>query len=156
MTDHDPVSAMRRGIDAVRKQDYLKGLTLLTEAYANRREIPGPDGLSYYALCVALVEKKYKPAIDLCNKAIEMQFYHSEHYVNLAKVYLAADHRRKALSTIEKGLKVLPGDESLLGLQSDLGQRRKPPIPFLPRTNPLNVALGRARHARETASKRKK
>lgn len=156
MTDIDPNEAMRSGIEAVKKDEYLLGLSLLSEAYRRRGEMAAPDGLSYYGLCVALVQKKFKPAVDLCKKAIELQFYHGEHYANLARVYLAADHRRKALSTIQKGLKVVPDDEYLLRLRKELGVRRPPPIPFLPRNNPLNVALGRSRHAREVAAAEKK
>lgn len=151
MTELAPAEAMQRGIEAVRKEEYLLGLTLLGQAYSAGRDIPAPDGLSYYGLCVALVQKKFKPAVELCKKAIEMQFYHGEHYANLARVYVAGESRRKALTTIERGLQVVPDDDELLRLRNDLGLRRKPPIPFLSRSNPLNVAIGRARHARQVA-----
>jgi tetratricopeptide (TPR) repeat protein len=153
--DFDATEKMRRGIQAVRQEEYLLGLTLLTEAYSSRRDVPPPDGLSYYAVCVALVQRKFKPAVDLCKKAIEMQFYHAEHYANLARVYVAAENRKKALSTIEKGLKISPEDDALMKLRTELGLRRKPVIPFLPRTNALNVMLGRARHAKEIETKKK-
>lgn len=152
MTELEPTEAMRRGIEAVRKQEYLAGLTLLGEAYSAGREMPAPDGLSYYALCVALIQKKYKPAVELCKKAIEMQFYHGEHYANLARIYMAGESRKKALTTIEKGLQIIPGDDELLRLRKELGLRRKPPIPFLSRSNPLNVAIGRSQHARQVSA----
>jgi tetratricopeptide (TPR) repeat protein len=152
----DLTEVMRSGIDAVRKDEYLLGLTLLGQAYSGSGERPAPDGLSYYGLCIALVQKKFKPAVDLCKKAIELQFYHGEHYANLARVYLAAEHRKKAISTVHKGLKVVPEDENLIRLRRELGVRRPPPIPFLSRSNPLNVALGRSRHARELAAKEEK
>lgn len=152
MTDLEPAEAMRRGIEAVRKKEYQAGLTLLSEAYSAAHDMPAPDGLSYYALCVALVQKKYKPAVDLCKKAIEMQFYHGEHYANLARIYMEAESRSKALTTIEKGLQVIPEHDELLRLRKELGLRRKPPIPFLSRSNPLNVALGRAQHDRRVAA----
>ncbi|HSN69032.1 MAG TPA: tetratricopeptide repeat protein [Thermoanaerobaculia bacterium] len=156
MSDFDSTEAMRRGIQAVRQEEYLLGLSLLTDAYSSRRDVPPPDGLSYYAVCVALVQKKFKPAVDLCKKAIELQFYHPEHYANLARVYMAAENRKKALATVEQGLKVMPEDESLLKLRGELGLRRKPPIPFLPRNNALNVMLGRARHAKQVDAAGKK
>ena len=156
MNDFDSTEAMRRGIQAVRQEEYLLGLSLLSEAYSSRRDVPPPDGLSYYAVCVALVQKKFKPSVDLCKKAIELQFYHPEHYANLARVYMAAENRKKALATVEQGLKVMPEDESLLKLRTELGLRRKPPIPFLPRGNPLNVMLGRARHAKQVEASEKK
>lgn len=156
MTDEDPTEVMRNGIEAVRKHEYLLGLTLLGQAYSGRGELPAPDGLSFYGLCIALVQKKFKPAVDLCKKAIELQFYHGEHYANLARVYLAAEHRKKAISTVHKGLKVVPEDENLIQLRRELGVRRPPPIPFLSRDNPLNVVLGRNRHAREVAAREAK
>ncbi len=155
MNDLDSTEAMRRGIQAVREEEYLLGLSLLSDAYSSRRDVPAPDGLSYYGVCVALVQKKFKPAVELCKKAIELQFYHAEHYANLAKVYVTAENRKKALATIEQGLKVSPEDETLLKLRTELGLRRKPPIPFLPRNNALNVMLGRARHAKQVTAKKK-
>jgi tetratricopeptide (TPR) repeat protein len=156
LSDFDSTEAMRRGIQAVRQEEYLLGLSLLSDAYSSRRDVPPPDGLSYYAVCVALVQKKIKPAVDLCKKAIELQFYHPEHYANLARVYIAGENRKKALATVEQGLKVMPEDEALLRMRTELGLRRKPPIPFLPRTNPINVALGRARHAKAMEAAAKK
>lgn len=151
----DTAEALRRGIDAVRREEYLLGLTLLTDAYSGK-EMPPADGLSYYGLCLALVQKKFKPAVDLCRKAIELQFYHPEHYANLARVYMAAENRKKALAAIDEGLRVLPDDESLVELRVELGRRKKPVIPFLPRDNALNVALGRARHAKKESGREKK
>ena len=150
----EPLEAMRLGIEAARKADYLRALTLLNEAYS-ADQVPAPDGLSHFGLCVALVQKTYKPAVELCKKAVELQFYNAEHYANLARVYVAADHRKKALSTIEQGLKMVPDDQSLLAVRKELGLRRKPPIPFLSRSNPLNVAMGRQRHLKEEAAKEK-
>ena len=52
------------------------------------------------------MQKKYKPAIDLCKRAIELQFYNGDHYANLARVYVAAGNRKKAIETVEQGLKL--------------------------------------------------
>lgn len=148
---------IQQGIDAVRADEFLLGFTLLSEAYRGPAvENKTPDGLSFYGLCLALVEKKYKPAIELCRRAVELQFYHAEHYVNLAKVYLAAGNRKKAISTLEDGLKVLPDDESIIAFRRQVGVRARPPIPFLPRSNPLNIAIGRAIYARKLARARQK
>lgn len=147
---------IQQGIDAVRADEFLLGFTLLSEAYRGPVENKTPDGLSFYGLCLALVEKKYKPAIELCRRAVELQFYHAEHYVNLAKVYLAAGNRKKAVSTLEDGLRVLPDDESIIAFRRQVGVRARPAIPFLSRGNPLNIAIGRAIYARKLARARKK
>lgn len=151
----EPSKAIRDGIRLVRAGDYTNGLAILSEAYAKTGE-KSPDGLSYYGLCIALVQKKYKPAVELCKKAIEMQFYRAEHYNNLSRVYLTTDHRTKAIETVERGLKVNPEDQGLLKLRKEIGVRARPPIPFLSRSNPLNQFLGRARHAKKKAAPPKK
>lgn len=137
--------AIQDGISAVRDEDYLKGLNLLAEGYSGQVEAVLPDGLSYYALCIALVQRKFKPAIDLCKKSIELQFYNAAHYANLARVYVAAGNRKKAVETADQGLKILPDDETLLAVRRELGLRSRPPLPFLSRENPLNRKLGQAR-----------
>ncbi|HUP64009.1 MAG TPA: hypothetical protein VM557_01850 [Thermoanaerobaculia bacterium] len=154
----EPSEAMRRGIEAVKDEEYLLGLNLLSDAYSGKRNaaVPPPDGLSYLGLCLALVQRKFKPAIEFCEKAIELQFYHPEHYSNLARVYVAAEKRKKAVDAVKRGLKVLPEDEGLARLRDELGQRKSPPIPFLSRNNPLNVLIGRARHAKKAAPAKKK
>jgi tetratricopeptide (TPR) repeat protein len=147
---------IQRGIDAVRADEFLLGFTLLSEAYRGPVENRIPDGLSFYGLCLALVEKKYKPAIELCRRAVELQFYHAEHYVNLAKVYLAAGNRKKAVATLEDGLRVLPDDENIISYRRQVGVRARPAIPFLPRSNPLNIAIGRTLYERRRARARER
>jgi tetratricopeptide (TPR) repeat protein len=140
---------IRAAIVATRKGDYLRGLTVFADAYSPPLESKNAEGLSFYGLCLALVERKFKIAIDLCKKAIEMQFYHADHYANLARVYLAASNRKKAIEALEQGMKVLPQDELLILVRQELGVRSRPAVPFLSRDNPVNKALGRARHTKK-------
>jgi tetratricopeptide (TPR) repeat protein len=147
--ERESLEIIQRGIAAVRRDEYLLGFTILAEAYRDNVENKVADGLSYYGLCLALVEKKFKPAIELCKRAIELQFYHPEHYVNLARVYVATGNRRKALGVLEEGLRVLPDDENIVRLRREMGIRSRPAIPFLSRDHVLNRMLGRARHARK-------
>ena len=102
-------------------------------------------------------EKRIKPAIDLCKRAIELQFYNVDHYANLARVYTAAGNRKKAIEILDQGSKSHPDDETLLAVRRELGIRARPPVPFLERANPINITLGQARHAKKVAeSERKK
>jgi tetratricopeptide (TPR) repeat protein len=102
------------------------------------------------------MQRKFKPAIDLCKLAIELQFYNADHYANLARVYIAAGNRKKAIDAIEQGLKSHAEDETLLEVRRQLGVRAKPPVPFLDRAHPINVTLGQARHAKRVSSKERK
>jgi len=65
---------------------------------------------------------------------------------------LSPDKEQKALETIESGLKLHPEDETLLQARRSLGMRARPAVPFLGRSNPINVSLGRARAAKKKGS----
>ena len=149
---------INEAISAARDEDYLLALTLFIDIYGGE-DAPtslnnkAAAGLSYFGLCLALVQKKYKPAIDLCKRAIELQFYSAEHHANLARVYVAAGNRKKAMESLEAGLKIHPEDDYLLAVRKTLGVRARPAVPFLDRSNPINVSLGKARHAKVIADK---
>lgn len=141
---------------------YLQAYTMFLEIYGGENP-PSPSasaktatGFSFFGLCLALVQKKYKPAIDLCKRAIELQFYNGDHYANLTRVYTLAGNRKKALETVAAGLKLLPDHEGLLEARNELGIRSRPPVPFLDRSNPINVTLGQSRHAKKTSQTVKK
>jgi tetratricopeptide (TPR) repeat protein len=149
-------------VGLTKNEEYLRALTMFLDVYGGE-EPPSPmlssktaTGLSYFGLCLALVQKKFKPAIDLCKRAIELQFYNVDHYANLAHVYVAAGNRKKAIEIVEQGLKAHPEDETLLAVRGQLGVRAKPPVPFLDRAHPINVTLGQARHAKKTSAKEPK
>ena len=144
-----------------RNEEYLRALTEFLDIYGGEEPPPmisakTATGLSFFGLCLALVQKKFKPAIELCKRAIELQFYNGDHYANLSRVYAAAGNRKKALETVESGLKLLPEHESLIEARTMLGVRSRPPVPFLDRSNPINVTLGQARHAKKLTEKERK
>jgi tetratricopeptide (TPR) repeat protein len=148
---------LNEAIEATKEEDYLRAMTLFAEFYGGddaptQLNSKAAKGLSYFGLCIALVQKKYKTAIDLCKRALELEFYNGDHYVNLMKVYVAAGNRKKALETVEAGLKLHPEDDALLAARRSLGVRARPAVPFLDRANPINVSLGRARHAKKQGS----
>jgi tetratricopeptide (TPR) repeat protein len=149
------------GIAATMSHDYLRALTLFLDVYGTEDQPPitgskTATGLSYFGLCLALVSKKYKAAIDLCKRAIDLQFYNGDHYANLARVYVAAGNRKKAVETAEQGLKLLPDHEGLLATRESFGVRSRPALPLLDRSHPINVTLGQARHAKKFVGDEKK
>ncbi len=138
----------------VKEENYLRALTLFIDIYGSEdappiRTAKDAGALSYFALCLALVQKKYKQAIDICKRALELEFYNGDHYANLARVYLAAGNRKKAFETVQAGRKVAPDHEDLTAVRRLLGVRARPSLPILDRKNPINVSLGRARHAKK-------
>jgi tetratricopeptide (TPR) repeat protein len=148
-------------IRLAREEDFLHALTLFLDLYGTEDSPPirtpkDAGGLSYFGLCLALIRKQMKPAIDLCRRAIDLEFYNGDHYANLARVYVAAGNRKKAVETAEQGLKLIPEHDYLLRVRKSLGVRAVPTVPFLERTNPINVSLGQARHAKKLAEMEKK
>ena len=151
-----------QAVALTRHEEYLTALTEFMEIYGGEEPptmlmtTKTATGLSYFGLCLALVQKKFKPAIDLCKRAIELQFYSAEHHANLSRVYVAAGNRKKALEAVETGLRIHPEDAYLLLVRRSLGFRARPAVPFLDRSNPINVSLGQARHAKKVADKEAK
>ncbi|HEX9161717.1 MAG TPA: tetratricopeptide repeat protein [Thermoanaerobaculia bacterium] len=148
-------------IGLTRNSEYLQALTRFVEIYGTNDAPPiqnpkDASGLSFFGLCLALVQRQYRTAIDLCKRAIDLEFYNGDHYANLARVYLAAGHRKKAVEIAGQGLKLVPDHEALLEVRSELGVRSRPALPFLDRTNPVNVTLGQARHAKRVADEERK
>lgn len=148
-------------IEATQEEDYLRGLTIFLDTYGTE-DVPAiqnsksAQGLSYFGLCVALVRKEYKHAIDLCRRAIDLEFYNADHYANLGRIYLVMGNRKKALETVESGLRLNMNHERLRAVRRMIGIRSKPALPFLDRANPINVSLGQARHAKKVADLEKK
>ena len=148
-------------IQDAREGEYLQALTSFLDIYGTADSPPlntpkAAGGLSWFGLCLALVRKEIKPAIDLCRRAVDLEFYNGDHYANLARVYLAGGNRKKAVETTEQGLKVAAGHAYLVEVRRTLGVRSRPALPFLDRTNPLNVSLGQSRHAKKVADRERK
>ncbi len=150
-------SLLRRIDEAVLMTDrgeYLQALTAFLEIYGTEDSPPlntakGASGLSYFGLCLALVQKKYKTAADLCKRAVDLEFYNGDHYANLARVYLLVGNRKKAWETAEAGLKIAPENDALDKVRREMGVRSRPTVPFLDRSHPINVSLGQARHSKK-------
>ena len=154
-------SRVEEAIEEVREEDYLHALTRFLDIYGTEDSVPirtpkDAAGLSYFGVCLALIRKDFKLAIDLCRRAIGLEFYNGDHYANLARVYTAAGNRKKAIETVENGLKLVPEHDYLLEVRKTLGIRARPAVPFLDRTNPINVSLGQARHAKKVVEQETK
>jgi tetratricopeptide (TPR) repeat protein len=161
---NDPQKYLDEAIELTRQEDYLRALTIFLEVYGAEdasslllsKTAKPASGLSYFGLCLMLVQKKTKQAIDLCQRAIELEFYDGNHYANLARVYVAAGNRKKALETVQQAMRDHREDAALLQVRRELGVRATPPLPFLDRSNPINVTLGQSRHAKKVAQREAK
>lgn len=100
---------------------------------------------SYYGLCVAMVRRKYAQAVEYCNISLKANFMDPDHRANLAQVYLERGERRKAVETLNAGLRLEPNNTQIHLIFDRIGRRAPPVLSFLSRDNPLNVWLGRKR-----------
>jgi tetratricopeptide (TPR) repeat protein len=115
-------------------------------------KFPGdPFLLSYYGCLVAIVKKAPKEGIEICKDAIErldkmMPFgresVYPVFYLNLGRAYLKDNNRKEAVGAFEEGLRNDPENHDLLWELKKLGTRKKTPIPFIRRSNPINKYIG--------------
>ncbi len=110
-----------------------------------------PFLLSYYGCLDAIVDNNYERGIETCENAIEIlteevpfgrQAFYPVFYLNLGRACLAAGKKKDAAEAFKKGLASDPRDPDLLMEARKLGTRRKPAIPFLKRSNPMNKYIG--------------
>lgn len=101
---------------------------------------------SYLGLLVALAQKDYPTAAQLCHQAVRMNRNQTQSYLNLAEVYAKAGNQADAVEALTVGLKYTKQDVRLTRALRKLGVRRPSVIPFLERKHFLNRNLGRIRH----------
>ena len=141
-------SEAQQGIDLCRAGKWKEGMRTLGQiAEADRQgtELPGLF-YSYLGYGIAKFEGRAKEGLALCKHSIKVQFYESENYLNLSRVYLLRHRRGRAVEALQQALKLSPKHPEAIKLAKQIGFRRPPVIPFLSRNNPLNVYLGKLRH----------
>ena len=100
---------------------------------------------SYYGLGLALVERRFNRAVELCRTAVKEEFFSPDLYHNLARVHLAFGFKAEGIRYLRRGLMIDPAHSGILEEVSGLGVRRHPVLRFLPRGHFLNRWLGRLR-----------
>ncbi len=129
--------------------DGVAAILLLEEAL---RKFPGdPFLLSYYGCLVAIVRDNPREGIAICLDAIKRldetipfgsEFFYPVFYLNLGRAYLKAQKKQEAINAFYQGLKNDPDNKDIHQELVKLGNRRKLPIPFLKRSNPINKYIG--------------
>lgn len=149
--DSAGIDAVRYGMDLTREGRYEEALplfdahlpTLSSNDTSHRRTLV--DAFSSYGLCVAKVRRKYGQAVQYCEISIRNNPIEPDHLYRLGIVYLERGDRRSAVRSFDRGLRLNPKHRGINTVYERIGRRRRPPIPFLPRDNPLNVWLGKRR-----------
>ena len=97
---------------------------------------------SYLAYCLACEQKSFRKALDLVSDALIADRSHPLIYLNMGRVLLAAGYEKKAMQTFRKGIRCQRHPLLLRKIES-LSNRRPMPFPFLQRSNPLNIMVGK-------------
>jgi tetratricopeptide (TPR) repeat protein len=131
----------RRGRDHLERGELQPALDHFRSAHQVDRA--NPRYRSFYGLGLALVERRFDRALELCRAAAKEEFFNPELYHNLARVHLAFGFKAEAIRYLRRGLMIDPGHAAMQKDLRALGVRRRPVLSFLPRRHPVNRLLGR-------------
>ena len=133
----------------LRRGNSKQALETLREALA---KFPAdPFLLSYYGCLIAVVENNVREGIAICEDAIKYlntsmpfgtEFFYPVFYLNLGRTYLKGRKKTDAIKAFQEGLRHDPENKDLKWEMQKLGVRRKSPVPFLNRSNPINKYIG--------------
>ena len=135
-----------------------KAAALVTAKEALRTFPSDPFFLSHCGYLIATVERNWKEGTRLCEEAVkdlklsnssDMIFFLPLFYRHMGRAYLVGNKKKAAMKAFQEGLKFDSADSTLLAEIKRLGIRKRPAIPFLGRSNPINIYFGRLRHRRD-------
>lgn len=112
---------------------------------AHKLDRGNPRYRSYHGLGLAIGERRFNEALELCRSAAKEEFFNPELYHNLARVHLAFGFKAEGIRYLRRGLMIDPGHGGMRDELAGLGVRRLPVLRFLPRRHLLNRWLGRLR-----------
>ena len=136
-------AAFERGQALLQSGEASAAIELLREAQAAAPE--HAQIRSTLGLALALGARDFESARTLCEAAARQEFFNPELYLNLARVYLCIGRRPEALRYLRRGQMIDPGHVAIREAIRELGLRRVPIVPFLPRRHVVNRMLGGVR-----------
>lgn len=146
VTTDGPADDEERGIALCRAGQWDRGVDHLARQVSSGGRLSS-TGYSFLGYGMALRRRQIREGLKLCEQAVKMEFYQPDNFLNLARTQLLAGNRRAAATSMRRGLALDRGHRGLRALAKELGVRRAPVLKFLGRSNPLNVLLGKLRHA---------
>jgi tetratricopeptide (TPR) repeat protein len=142
--------------DNIALTEFKQGVRLLRDARPNDAfehfrkaadlENNNPYYISFVGVSLARSQRKWEPALKLCELALSMKHNEAQLYLNLAEVYTSSGQREEALITLDRALASLGPNARIQQERLKLGRRRSPALPFLDRQNIVNRYLGALRH----------
>jgi len=140
-SDLDAEELFKAGLFLLKRDKVKEALSAFRRALNIKNK--EPKYMSYTGLCLALAEGKMRDAVTLCEKAVSMEFYRSELFLNLGRVYIAMGNRKKAHLAFRKGMALDRDNRSLRVELEKMGFRKPPVFPFLDRQHPINKVAGK-------------
>lgn len=101
--------------------------------------------LSHYGLCVAIEREDFISAVRLCEHAVKLDPNDLVCRVNLGKVYRLKGCNAEAYQEFLGAWEMDRSHPAPATELSRMGIRRRAVLPFLPRSNWLNIRLGKLR-----------
>jgi len=114
---------------------------------ARSRHKPDLRYLSYYGLSLAKAGMSTAEAITICRQAVSRHKNHPVLWLNLGRVYAVAGKTQRALEAFDRGAQLAPGNRVVAKELAQLERRSDPVLRMLPRSHPLNKALGKLRRS---------
>jgi tetratricopeptide (TPR) repeat protein len=152
MLVHAAEDCFQRGLQSLADGRMREALALFESAISLERQLgesrPQARYLSYYGLCLALARDEVREALRFCREAVTIENYNADLRLNLGRVLMAADRKREAYATYRKGLELDRNHAGIRRALRTMGVRRRPALPFLGRSHPINRLLGRLRTRR--------
>lgn len=139
--EEEPVKLFKRGLKLLRR-GYPEDAVV---CFSKIVDMNYDSAACYSWLGLAIARSKYgdiAKAEQYCRKAVKKAFYQPRYYVNLAEVYILWGKKRRAVDALESCLKLDDGNIGARRKLTSMGLRKRPVIPFLSRSNPLNKYLG--------------
>lgn len=98
----------------------------------------------YASYCgLARVLSGDQAGLQLCRDAARSEIHDGDVFLNLARAEWFFKNRKQTIIVLKKGLQVDNRHPGLRQMREQLGFRKRSPLPFLPRSHPLNHALGK-------------
>ncbi len=142
--------------DSVALTEFKQGVRMLRDRHPDNAlvhfrkaadlEKNNPYYMSFVGVSLARAERKWTPALKLCEMALGMKRNDAQLYLNLAEVYMSAGRREESLMTLDRAMASVGRDPRIQRARRKLGSRRAPVLPFLDRQSILNRQLGILRH----------
>ena len=145
-----PDALFQLGRTSLDKRRYHEALDYLQRAIDMQRlHDPHKDRmkhLSYLGLALTMTRGRSPEGLEMCEQATEREFYDPDMFCNLGIVYLRNRRKADAYEAFSHGLRLKPDYPRIHEEMVVFGLRRRPTLPFLPRSHPINKVTGRLRH----------